>query len=88
MEQKKSNRIEQISNDFYDDHFIQELETRLETDPLFPGGLIELDDSFCNHNICTEDFCPSHSCGVNECASVQCGSVQCYYNYKEIISKG
>lgn len=44
MTKGTSNRIESITTDLYDDCFIQELENRLETDPLFPGGLVELID--------------------------------------------
>lgn len=79
METNKPTRIEQISNDFYDDHFIQELEMRLETDPLFPGGLIDLiDEVTCNHtcgtNICQPNNCATNICDTNECRPNTCGT--------------
>lgn len=82
METEKKNRIEQISNDFYDDHFIQELEMRLETDPLFPGGLIELIDenSYCGQNTCQTNACDDLECTINYCKDQACGNNNCTTN--------
>ena len=77
MKTNKSPRIKQISNNFYDEHFIQELEMRLETDPLFPGGLIDLiDEVSCSHtcgsNICRPNDCAANACEINDCAPNTC----------------
>jgi len=39
---KKENRIISLNDDLYDSMFLEELEIRLETDPLVPGGLLNL----------------------------------------------
>ncbi|WP_289857313.1 hypothetical protein [uncultured Muribaculum sp.] len=38
----KNNKIIPVNNMLYDSMFVKELESRLESDPLFPGGLLEL----------------------------------------------
>lgn len=40
--EKRLEGIEPISKDSYDDIFVQELEERLETDPLMTNGLVDL----------------------------------------------
>ena len=42
---KKENRVVSLNENLYDQAFLEELEVRLETDPLLPGGLINLVDS-------------------------------------------
>lgn len=43
METKKNvNGIESINKDLYDEMYVNELETRLETDPLLANGLLDL----------------------------------------------
>lgn len=53
-EPKKENRIVSMNDDLYDSLFLEELEVRLETDPLVPGGLLNL----------VEDVA-STDCGIN-----------------------
>lgn len=42
-ETKKNSRITNVSNALYDSMLVTEIEKRLESDPLVPGGLIELE---------------------------------------------
>ena len=72
---KKENRIISMNDDLYDSMFLEELEARLETDPIMSGGLINLmegqDDVICNCNyhVCACDHeivecdCNYHICG-------------------------
>lgn len=60
---KLSNRIISMNDETFDELYIQELENRLETDPLVPGGLIELIQS--DVTVCPCDggehiVCPCH----------------------------
>ncbi len=38
----EENRIVPMNDEIYDSMFLEELEERLETDPLLPGGLVSL----------------------------------------------
>jgi hypothetical protein len=38
---KKGNEVISLNEHFYDEFFVQELESRLETDPLLVGGLVD-----------------------------------------------
>lgn len=38
----EENRIVPMNDEIYDSMFLEELEERLETDPLLPGGLVNL----------------------------------------------
>ncbi len=80
MTKGTSNRIESITTDLYDDCFIQELENRLETDPLFPGGLVELiDETICTHG-CGTNTCAPNECGTNYCNTNECRPNACVTN--------
>ena len=69
----KENRIVSMNDEIYDSMFLEELEERLETDPLVPGGLINLiggdavpmDD--CNCFAGVRDECPCHQGTLIEC---------------------
>lgn len=51
-------RISHISNSLYDSMHIKDIESRLESDPLLPGGLIELEDRTEN----TDGICLWNNC--------------------------
>lgn len=62
---KKSKSLEKVeivpmNDNLYDEFLVQELETRLETDPLLSGGIIGLPDG--DIGDAAEDFCVIH-CG-------------------------
>lgn len=69
----KENRIVPLNDEIYDSMFLEELEERLETDPLMPGGLINLigdnitpmDDCTCFAGI--HDECNCHQGTLIEC---------------------
>ena len=42
MKEKENERILSLSKNFVNETFLEELEVRLETDPLLPGGLVSL----------------------------------------------
>ncbi|MCX4332149.1 MAG: hypothetical protein OSJ25_01710 [Paramuribaculum sp.] len=61
---KKEERIISLNDDLYDSMFLEELEVRLETDPLLPGGLIDLIDDVMDSCECRGTYI----CGCNsEC---------------------
>lgn len=48
MKEKETERILSVSKNFVNETFLEELEVRLETDPLLPGGLVSLvEDDIC-----------------------------------------
>jgi hypothetical protein len=51
-----------LNGQLYDDFFIQELETRLETDPLMVGGLVEFSEVDSAECFCT-CFLGANTCG-------------------------
>jgi hypothetical protein len=56
--------LNSLNDKLYDEFFIQELETRLETDPLMVGGLVDLFDSQDSSLSCfCIGKCIEHSCG-------------------------
>ncbi|WP_302591070.1 hypothetical protein [uncultured Muribaculum sp.] len=60
---KLDERILSINDDLFDELYLQELENRLETDPLLPGGLIELvnaDETYCPCYQGNDVNCPCH----------------------------
>lgn len=71
----KNNRITSVSNTLYDSMLIKNLENRLESDPLFPGGLLELEspesDMLTENDTCTTpgalhcDYTCDYSCTFN-----------------------
>jgi hypothetical protein len=65
---KKNEEIISMNTDLYDEFFVQELESRLETDPLMLGGLMELFGTCNNHYLCN-----GHCQGYEGCGS-QCNS--------------
>ena len=54
MKKKLNADLASVNENLYDDLFIQKLETRLETDPLGVGGLVDIIDS---GNIDTRKWC-------------------------------
>jgi hypothetical protein len=46
--------LKSLNEKLYDDFFVQELDSRLETDPLMMGGLVDLFDSQDSSQL---DFC-------------------------------
>ncbi len=42
QDEKIIDGIESVNNELYDDMYVNELENRLETDPLLSGGLLDL----------------------------------------------
>jgi hypothetical protein len=50
---EKNEEIISLNTDLYDDFFVQELESRLETDPLTLGGLLELFGDCNDYYSCT-----------------------------------
>jgi hypothetical protein len=76
---KKNEEIISLNTDLYDEFFVQELESRLETDPLTLGGLMGLlecnqciDYCNCDHNGC------NHDCHLDNCSALRCcGEYDC-----------
>ena len=58
MEKKNINtELVSLNDELYDDFYVQELEERLETDPLIAGGLIEMtDDATTTCTLCVVDI--------------------------------
>lgn len=62
-----------MNDEIYDGLFLEELEARLETDPLLPGGLLTLmdggaapqDDCLCFMGV--RDECPCHAGTLLQC---------------------
>jgi hypothetical protein len=66
---EKNEKIISLNTDLYDEFFVQELEYRLETDPLTLVGLMDLFPYDCNGH----SFCQSHCIGLWTCG-IQCSS--------------
>lgn len=47
------NVLVSLNENLFDEMFLQELETRLETDPLLPNGLVDLMDDSSVNPLCT-----------------------------------
>lgn len=45
MQQSEKHDLKQLNGHLYDDFYVQELETRLETDPFTVGGMIDFEAS-------------------------------------------
>jgi hypothetical protein len=65
---KKNEEIISLNTDLYDDFFVQELEVRLETDPLMLGGLMELFSDNCPTQCISLRDCNVDCLGYGECA--------------------
>jgi hypothetical protein len=66
--------LNSLNEKLYDDFFVQELDSRLETDPLMTGGLFDIFDSqdslqFTSYNDCIENC--GTNCGIN--CGTNCG---------------
>jgi hypothetical protein len=73
---KKNEEIISLNTELYDDFFVQELEVRLETDPLMLGGLMELLEScaLCNGYSVCESHCFNYYGCPDQCLTVKfCG---------------
>lgn len=72
---KENQRIISLNQELYDGMFLEELEQRLETDPIMAGGLVDLMGSEndvicdCNNHMC---YCNNH---IEEC---NCNNHFCY----------
>jgi hypothetical protein len=64
---EKNVEIISLNTDLYDDFFVQELEVRLETDPLMLGGLMELFSDNCPNQCIGFRDCNRHCIGYNGC---------------------
>ena len=69
------NEITPLNTLLYDDFYVQELENRLETDPLSIGGILEMDSSLpedelepqCFIDQCTKTCYEHDSCMIEIC---------------------
>lgn len=62
--EKKNVEIESVNDKLYDDLFVQELEERLETDPLAANGLFNFFNLSSNANSASNlDWCIFYNCG-------------------------
>jgi hypothetical protein len=58
----KENEMVSLNDNLYDSFFIQELESRLETDPLAVGGIVDFFNDASNYSP-SECWCILGSCG-------------------------
>ncbi|MDR1227227.1 MAG: hypothetical protein LBK47_10090 [Prevotellaceae bacterium] len=64
--QEESGELISLNEQLYDEFFVQELESRLETDPLMVGGLLDSltsDSDLVAGCFCDPVYCGSFSCG-------------------------
>jgi len=63
------NVLVSLNENLFDEMFLQELETRLETDPLLPNGLVDLMDDSSVNPLCTcnngSTFSETNTCSCN-----------------------
>jgi hypothetical protein len=64
IEEKGNKEMIPLNEKLFDNFFVQELEHRLETDPLMVGSFVELDSSSDAECFCT-CLLGTYSCGEN-----------------------
>jgi len=78
---KKENRIISMNDDLYDSMFLEELEVRLETDPLVPGGLLNLVDGVASADCGVDCDCNGVHIECSPYCDVRCGCNGVNINY-------
>lgn len=79
-EKKIESRIVPMNDEIYDGLFLEELEARLETDPLLPGGLLTLMDG----GVTPQDDCPCYAGIKDECLCHGGTLIECPCRGKEL----
>jgi hypothetical protein len=73
---KKNEEIISLNTELYDDFFVQELEVRLETDPLMLGGLMDICELCYGHSVCDGHCfnygnCSDHCLSFKSCSEYE-----------------